>query len=159
MSRYKTAEKNRASYQYKSVTGEKFTLHPDKDGVTTADIATLHLSDYAIRKNNQTHRRAGGETVTSVISYDSADQNATIFGDNSADPLSILLLEESYSETTQIIIETLKQLPDAQFKAILAVRLKGIPSRKYAAMIGKSEASVSKNLSKADAKLRKALSR
>jgi len=156
---YRTAEKNRTNYQYTSVTGETFTIHPNKDGVTNADIADLHASDDSIWNNDQTHHRSGRKTVTSIFSIDAADPNASIFGDSSNDPLALLIADESYSETAQTIIETLKQLPPAQFKAIVAVRLKGIPARKYAAMIGKSEASVSKNLSKADAKLRMALGR
>lgn len=159
MKMYRTAEKNRTNYEYTSVTGEKFTLHPNKDGVTTADIADLHAFDDSIWNNDQQQHRAGRKTVTAVISYDAVDPNAAIFGDASADPLSIFITDESYSETSQTIIATLKNLPDAQLRAVCAVRLKGIPARKYAAMIGKSEASVSKNLKKADAKLRAALGR
>lgn len=159
MKMYRTAEKNRTNFVYTSVTGEKFTLRPNKEGVTVADIADLHESDDDEVNNNQNQHRAGRKNVTSIISSDAADPNSAIFGDASADPLFILVSEESYSETTQTIISTLKNLPDAQFRAICAVRLKEIPARKYAAMIGKSEASVSKNLAKADAKLRAALGR
>ena len=159
MKMYRTAEKNRTTYEYVSVTGEKFVISPDEDGVTTADISDLHESDDDEVNNNQTHHRAGRKTVTAVISYDGADPNAAIFGDDSANPLSIIAESESYTNTKQTIIDTLKQLPSAQFEAFCAVRIKKMSARAYATKIGKSEASVSKNLSKVDAKLRKALGR
>jgi len=159
MKMYRTAEKNRTNYEYTSVTGEKFTLRPGKGGVTTADIADLHDSDDAEVNNNQTQHRAGRKTVTAVISYDGTDPNGVIFGDDSANPLSIIVESESYIKTKQTIIDTLNQLPTAQFEAFCAVRIKKMSARAYATKISKSEASVSKNLAKVDAKLRKALGR
>ena len=115
--------------------------------------------DDAELNNHQTQHRSGRRTVTAVISCDGADPNAAIFGDDSANPLSIIVESESYIKTKQTILDTLNQLPPAQFEAFCAVRIKKMTARAYATKIGKSEASVSKNLAKVDAKLRKALGR
>jgi len=160
MKMYRTAQKNRTNYVYYDANDKPLvTLRPGQNGITAADIADLHKSDDEILNNEQTQHRAGRKTVTAIISYDGADPSGVIFGDVSADPLFLILSDESYGETRQTIIDTLKQLPSAQFEAFCAVRIKKMSARAYATKIGKSEASVSKNLSKVDAKLRKALGR
>jgi len=157
MKKHRTAKKNRNEYVYTSCTGTEMSLKPSQDGVTDADITTLHRLDDDEWNNDQKHHRNDRKTVTSVISYDDADPSDAIFGDSSADPLEILITEEMQRETLAEISEALRQLTEAQFKAIIAVRLRGLSAREYAKQIGKTEASVSKNLKSATIKLKKLL--
>lgn len=80
MRKFKTPKKNRTSYIYYSVDGKRIAINPGEDGITEADIETLHnFDDSQIDAENReeyhapihldSYRGASGEEATDRNSY------------------------------------------------------------------------------------------
>jgi len=150
---FRTPKDKRAVYIYKSRTGEKFTLRPGEDGITSADINNLHeLDDDAWNSDRREIRERKG--VTSVVSFDAVDPDAIWIKDPDPLPDEITIKKE----TAQRVREAIDQLPEKQKNAVTAVWLEGKTARDYAADIGTPEYNISKQIKRAFNNLKKIFS-
>jgi len=136
---YRTSKKNRATYVYTSLTGASVTLHPGKDGVTEADIAVLHRADDDECNNESQQHRNGRKNVTEILSFEKVDPDFSWIRDTSplTDEIVISAIE------SQSLREAIAKLPEKQAKAIIAVRLEGMPAKEYAKLTNSTEQNVS----------------
>jgi len=161
MNKYRTPKKDRATYVCRDAYGDVWmVLRPGENGVTEADIANMHRADDDEWNSDYKQHRKGRKGVPEApLSYEEVDEDEVWIGDNTANPLELILAEESKSEAKRRVSEAIGKLPTKQTNAVQAVWLDEKSAREYAAEQNCSEANVSALLDRAFKNLRKILAR
>jgi RNA polymerase sigma factor (sigma-70 family) len=160
MNKYRTPKKDRATYVCRDAYGDIWmVLRPGENGVTEADIAAIHRADDDEWNNDYQQVRPHVCNPNGTVSYEELDEAAVWIGDNAANPLELIIADESETETKRTVHDAVDKLPPKQAQAITAVWLNGIAASDYAKSLGCSEANVSQILDRAFANLRKTLER
>jgi RNA polymerase sigma factor (sigma-70 family) len=161
MNKYRTPKKDRATYVCRDAYGDIWmVLRPGENGLTEADIAAIHRADDDEWNNDYKQHRKGRKGVPEApVSYEEVDEDAVWIGDNTADPLEQILLDEKETEAKRTVHDAVDKLPPKQAQAITAVWFNDIAASDYAKSLGCSEANVSQILDRAFANLRKMLDR
>jgi len=143
--KYRTPKDQRTTYVYESRVGAIVTLHPNKDGVTEADIATLHDADDAECNNEAQQHRSGRKIVNTIESLNAIDPDLVWVRDNAPLPDE----EAESADEARQLYEALATLPKKQANAVIAVWIKGMTAREYATQIGVKEPAVSRLIGRA----------
>jgi RNA polymerase sigma factor (sigma-70 family) len=151
----RTPKDQRADYVYESVTGASFTLHPSENGVTEADIETLHAEDDdEVNGNQKQHRKGRKCAPEGTVSYEGVDEDGVWIEGNAKNPLDIVINDE----TCRRVRDAVSKLKPKQADAITAVWLEGMSAKEYADLRGIAENTVSDRIKRGFDKLREMLS-
>ena len=154
---YKTGKRNRTTYVYRSVTGERIEIQPGENGVTDVDIDMLHEGDDEnVRAHNRNIYKLDGylEDVGPAIDHN------PMLRDDRYNPERVICdreQENEYDKQLQEMLEAVKQLEPQQQDLIKKKYVDDRSNVDIAAEEGVTEAAIRGKLKRIEKRLRKIL--
>lgn len=156
---FKTSQKNRTNYIYYSSDGTKILITPGEQGVTEADISSLHkMDDDTIDEQRRYNYRNSNLDAFHDRNNKEADDRNPYLTDESSNPEVIYANQENDKEhkaQLNILATAMNCLMPQQIELFKKVYVDKLTNTKIAAQEGVTEAAIRNRLKKIHEKLRK----
>ncbi|WP_041582248.1 RNA polymerase sigma factor [Salisediminibacterium selenitireducens] len=152
---YKTGKRNRTTYVYRSVTGQRIEMQPGENGVTEMDIALLHEDDdEGVRAHDRNIYKLDGylEDISPAIDHN------PMLRDDRYNPERVITQREQEDEGERKIQNMLEAIEDLESQQQALIKKKYVDDRSnvdIAAEEGVTEAAIRGKLGRIHKRLRK----